>query len=215
MKPTRFELDAIDVEVRDAEEVRRFRAQLETPAETDPKSPFKIVILAVGFVLGVLLAGVVGTIAQIFGHVMIDVHTLIAFLIGMLAPLAYVVWRQQIKPLLSAHKRDVRGKFRVSFDPSVMTIAWAKRSTVIDVADIERFESTRTGVAVVRRNGTKVGLPCAMPTVQGNEALAVRFSDALHEARTAGGYRGVEPIDEPIMPEDQEHEHEHERAGKA
>jgi len=175
---TTFELDGIDVAANEEAELAHFRKVGRSVG--DIGVIFGFAILAVGWI--VLLSQMALQIA---------VPLIVA---GMLAMVVAGVW-QRIRETPPA---TTRSRFVVKCEPGALSIECGARRSLIELADIDRFEVTLGGIEVARRDGRRDKLPFKFKDRANNESFARRLEDAVTDARTGTGYRGVELESEEV-----------------
>lgn len=168
-----FELDAIDVAVRET---------LEREILSGRSSSWH----DLGWRLGIALA-------VIWATVMFGMFTHVVWFVSGALLVALLAWI--LRPA-KARPSD-RISLVVAIDAVTVSIRWGVRQMVLDVAEIECFEAMPAGIDVVRHDGTHQPLPFKLEEHAKDIALARRLSRAVMDARTGTGYRGpaLEPED--------------------
>jgi hypothetical protein len=183
LSKTSFEIEAFDVEARDAGELSGFRKGLAHDSTgLVPFITWCFSITTGGLLVYLSVFATIGPPRWSLG-----IGLILVVLLGLWS------WSRFGRPLDRPRTHPVRFAFR--FDPAGLSIAWGSQQTILELAAIDRFEAELAAVIVVRRDGTRQKLPCVMPSRGENEALATKLEGALTAIRTSGGYRGAQTED--------------------
>jgi hypothetical protein len=200
-----FVFDGVDVEKREAGEIETFKQALSEPAREDevrgfgsflvrrPSSldPLRWALIGLGLFLGFGLVELAVSIAAWWSAELPIAAQALLFLFGVLAPAAVVALRNMPR---HASVPSAADRFTLELSPSGFSAAGRqspRRAFQLD--GIERFDGA-SRLSVLMKDGTRVDLPCGLPSRDEQAALAARLNEVLvNTSASAGGYRGALP----------------------
>lgn len=188
-----FTILAIDGDARDAAEMKRFTAELTTPADGEYGTSRGVERLpgwagALGLLLLPLL-WLSGLAAPALGGAAVlafDVALVIAVVAALLVPRIAAARERARRGRLDERRRF---EMVVAGDTVTLTAPGAAERS-FPLRDIARFDAGPR-VSIVRNDGSAVRLPFVLASIADRDALARRLGEVVAAVRaSAGGYRG-------------------------